>query len=84
MFVMHFECVLVHGGCAICIASFPRLSKLLVKPGMMWPLRASSVGIAGMARTAAPVEDIISPVAVLIDVLGALTLMLSSGACGVK
>jgi hypothetical protein len=50
----------------------------------MWPLRASSVGIAGMARTAAPVEVLISPVAVLMEVLGALTSMLRSGACGVK
>jgi hypothetical protein len=37
-----------------------------------------------MARTAAPVEVLISPVAVLIVVFGALTLMLRSGACGVK
>ena len=64
--------------------SLPRLSKLFVKPGMMWPLRASSVGIAGMARTAAPVEVLISPVAVFIVVFGALTFMLRSGACGVK
>ncbi len=64
--------------------SLPRLSKLFVKPGMMWPLRASSFGIAGMARTAAPVEVLISPVEVLIVVLGALTLMLRSDASGVK
>ena len=64
--------------------SFPRLSKLLVKLGMMWLVCAWMDGMARIARTAAPVKVLVSPVAVLIAVLGALTLMLSSGAVCVK
>ena len=63
--------------------SFPRLSKLLVKPGMMCPVRAAD-GMVGIARTAAPVDVLVSPVAVLIVVFGASLLMLSSGAVCVK
>ena len=64
--------------------SFPRLSKLLVKPGMMWPVRARSDGMVGIARTAAPTDVLVSPVAVRIVVLGAWVLMLMSGAVVVK
>ena len=64
--------------------SFPRLSKLLVKPGMMWPVRARNDGMVGIARTAAPKEVLVSPVTVGIVVLGVLILMLSSGAVGMK
>ena len=64
--------------------SIPRLSKLLVKPGMIWPVRARRDGIVGMARTAAPTEVFVSPVAVRSVVVGAWGLMLSSGALGVK
>ena len=64
--------------------SFPRLSKLLVKPGMIWPVRARRDGMVGMARTAAPKDVLVSPVAVRIVVLGAWTLMLRSGAVVVK
>ena len=63
--------------------SFPRLIKLLVKPGMMCPMRALA-GMVGIARTAAPVDVLVLPVAVLIVVLGASLLMLSSGAVCVK
>lgn len=64
--------------------SLPRLRRLLVKPGMMWPVRAVSDCMAGMASTAAPADVVVSPVAVLIVVLGALTLMLMRGAVGMK
>lgn len=64
--------------------SFPRLSKLLVKPGMMWPVLARNVGMEGIARTAVPSDVLVSPVAVRIVVFGALGLMLRSGAVGVK
>ena len=64
--------------------NFPRLSKLLVKPGMIWPVRARRDGMVGMARTAAPKDVLVSPVAVRIVVLGAWTLMLRSGAVVVK
>lgn len=64
--------------------SLPRLRRLLVKPGMMWPVRALSDCMVGMASTAAPVDVLVSPVAVQIVVLGALTLMLIMGAVVVK
>ena len=64
--------------------NLPKLRRLFVKPGIMCPVRASSVGMAGSARTAAPVEVCFSPVAVLIVVVGAAWLMWRSGAVGVK
>ena len=36
--------------------SLPKLSRLVVNPGIMWPVRARSVGIPGIASTATPVE----------------------------
>lgn len=64
--------------------SLPRLIRLLVKPGMMWPVRAARVGIDGMARTAVAVDDLASPVAVRMVVDGAAVFTWSSGAPGVK
>ena len=55
-----------------------------MKPGMMCLVRARIEGIVGIASTEAPVEVLVSPVAVRIVVLGALTLTLRSGAVGVK
>jgi hypothetical protein len=57
---------------------------LLVNPGMMCPVHAQSNGMPGIARTAAPVDVLDSPVAVLIAIFGAVVSTLSSGAAGMK
>ena len=62
----------------------PRLIRLLVEPGMMWPRRASGVGIVGNGRSAVADELIRWPVAVLIVVRWPVGLMLSTGAVGMK
>jgi hypothetical protein len=64
--------------------SLPRLSRLLVKPGMMCPVRAWRVGIPGMASTAAPVDVRVSPVAVRMVVFGTLGSKSTTGAPTVK
>jgi len=64
--------------------SLPRLSRLLVNPGMMCPVRAARVGIAGMAKTAVAEDALASPVAVRIVVRGPAGLMSRSGASVVK
>ncbi len=63
--------------------NLPKLRRLLVKPGIMCPVRAC-VGMAGNARTAAPVDVCFLAVAVLLVVVGAAWLMCRSGAVGVK
>ncbi len=68
----------------LALHSFPRLMRLFVKPRMMCPVRACSVGICGNKRTAAPKELFSSPVAMGMVSLGAVWLMLSSGAAIVK
>ena len=50
----------------------------------MWPVRADSVGIAGMANCPVAVDVRCSPVAVRIVVRGAAGLMFISGAAEVK
>ena len=60
--------------------SFPRLRRLLVKPGMMWPVRAAAVGMSGNASCPVVVDVRCSPVAVRIVVRGASQLMHRSGA----
>jgi hypothetical protein len=64
--------------------NFPKLRRLVVNPGIMCPVRARSVGIPGIASTAAPVEVRASPVAVRMVVVGALVLTSITGALGVK
>ena len=64
--------------------NFPRLMRLLVNSGMMWPVRAWRVGMVGMASWAAAVEEWALPVAVRMVMGGAAGLMLRSGASEVK
>ena len=59
--------------------SLPRLSRLLVKPGIMWPVHAAC-GMVGMVRAGVPVNVFASLVAVRIVVVGASVLMFRSGA----
>ena len=44
--------------------SLPRLTKLLVKPGMMWPVQASGGRLPGKLNHAEAVDVFSSPVAV--------------------
>ena len=53
-------------------------------PRCMDCLCEALAGMVGIARIAAPIDVLVSPVAVLIVVLGASLFMLSSGAVCVK
>ncbi len=64
--------------------SFPRLSKLFLNCGIMWPDRAWAVGMQGRSSCAAAMEVQRSPVAVWVVVGGACGFVLSSGAEGMK
>ncbi len=64
--------------------SLPRLSRLLVKPGMMCTVRACCVGSPRIARSAEAEEALSSPVAVWIFVMGALLFICTSGADAMK
>lgn len=64
--------------------SWPRLSRLLVKAGMMWPKLACVEGNEGRARRAEAVEVWRAPVAVRIVVGGAAVLRWVTGADGMK
>ena len=64
--------------------SFPRLMRLLEKLGMMCPVRACSIGMAGIARRAVAKDVQASPEAVRIVVRGAAMLMWRRGAVEVK
>ena len=55
-----------------------------MNPGMMCPVRAASVGMEGMAKTAVAEDALASPVAVRMIVCGAAGLISSSGASEVK
>ena len=58
--------------------------RLFVNPGMMWPVRAATVGMPGMASWAEAEEERCSPVAVRMLVRGAEGSMWSNGAEDVK
>ena len=64
--------------------SWPRLSRLLVKVGMMWPTLACVVGKVGRARRADAEEVCDSPAAVRIVVGGAVVSRWVTGADGMK
>ncbi len=64
--------------------SWPMLTRLLVNPGMMCPLRAASEGKVGMLSCAAAMEVMHWPVAVLMVMGGALLVTSVMHACGMK
>jgi hypothetical protein len=64
--------------------SFPRLRRLLVKPGMICPVRALMVGMVGRANCAVAMEVLDSPVAVRMVVRGAKQSRLRIGAVSMK
>ncbi len=64
--------------------SWPRLSRLLVNDGMMWPKLACAAGKVGRARRAEATEVCISLAAVLIVVGGAVVSRWVMGAVGMK
>ena len=64
--------------------SFPKLMRLLVKPGMMCPVWACRVGMEGMAKEADALEVHVSPVAMQMVVGGTAELMCRSGVAVVK
>ena len=64
--------------------SWPRLRRLLVNPGMIWPWRAVLLGRVGRASCADAVEVCWAPVAVRMVVDGAWVLRLMTGAVGIK
>ena len=64
--------------------SWPRLSRLLVNDGMMWPKLACVVGKVGRARRAEAMEVCTSPAAVRIVVGGAVVSRWVTGAVGMK
>ncbi len=63
---------------------FPMLIKLLVKPGIIYPVLAACVGMAAMANWACAIDVRISPVAVRMVVCGAEESYAMSGAASVK
>ena len=64
--------------------SFPKLSRLLVKPGMMCPVQACRVGIGRMAKRMEALEVHILPVAMWMVVGSATVLIQRSMAAAVK
>ena len=60
------------------------LIRLFLKPGMMWPVRARVVGMVKIFNWAVPTEVHRSPVAVRMVVVGAMVLLLLTGAVSVK
>ena len=66
------------------LQSLPRLMRLLLKPGMMWPVYAAAGKCSGRAKQAEAVEVFVLLVAVQIVVSWAVRLMHRRGALVVK
>ena len=64
--------------------NLPRLIRLFVNPGTMWPVRAATLGKVGSANCAEAMEVFASPVAVRMVVRGAKRLRWRRGAESMK